>query len=197
MDKQKKFYIKRETDLELVTRSDGKHLFEVETIALIETRGTTCGDILRGTIYKTRAYKHDGVTYRTQADKENDGIITPEELNDDDILEITADTFQHYAERLEKILARVEIIGAELSDKYVDIADDIFLPKYKLSTDKDGQTIIERRAFPRWRGVVTFGQQSDIEQIEVYDMADALTLAESMRAAGDFLLDYNKRKNDK
>lgn len=63
--------------------------------------------------------------------------------------------------------------------------------KYKIYEER-GRQVIERIAFPRFKGVVTFNAEgaSDIEDIEWIDdpEEDVLKLARLMRSAGEFLM---------
>lgn len=52
----------------------------------------------------------------------------------------------------------------------------------------DGKTMIRRNKAPRFIGEVTFGQFSDIENIELIDECnDSMELARALRKAGEFL----------
>lgn len=55
--------------------------------------------------------------------------------------------------------------------------------------------IIERLSYPRFKGVITFGLLSDIEEIELLDQTtDPMEIAKAMREAGDFILNYKPDK---
>lgn len=59
--------------------------------------------------------------------------------------------------------------------------------------ERDGKTMIRRNKPPRFVGEVTFGQLSDIENIEMVDECnDCLELARVIRKAGEFLLKSSK-----
>jgi hypothetical protein len=52
-----------------------------------------------------------------------------------------------------------------------------------------GLQIIERVVYPRFKGVITFGPLSDIEDIELLDnCSNPLELAKAMREAGDYII---------
>ena len=58
---------------------------------------------------------------------------------------------------------------------------------------KSGKNLIERLVFPRLIGEITFGLDSDIENIELIDhCTDASLLARVMREAADFLMANSK-----
>ena len=73
-------------------------------------------------------------------------------------------------------------------DRAVDKA-----PAYELFTE-DGYTMIRRNKPPRFTGRVTFGIDSDIENIRWADPASALEMAKALRKAGEFLIKNNNRK---
>lgn len=57
----------------------------------------------------------------------------------------------------------------------------------------DGKTMIRRNKYPRFIGEVTFGQLSDIENIEMIDeCSDLSKLAKVMRKAGEFIIKSSK-----
>lgn len=61
-------------------------------------------------------------------------------------------------------------------------------PEFKIYQSGETQ-IIERLCYPRFKGVVTFGALSDIENIELIDQTtNPLEIAKALREAGDFLL---------
>ena len=60
-------------------------------------------------------------------------------------------------------------------------------PAYELYTE-DGYTMIRRNKPPRFTGRVTFGMNSDIENIRWTDTASALEMAKALRKAGEFLI---------
>lgn len=60
-------------------------------------------------------------------------------------------------------------------------------PVYELYTE-DGYTMIRRNKPPRFTGRVTFGLNSDIEEIQWMDAASALDMAKALRKAGEFLI---------
>lgn len=60
-------------------------------------------------------------------------------------------------------------------------------PAYELYTE-DGYTMIRRNKPPRFTGKVTFGLNSDIEDIRWADHASALEMAKALRKAGEFLI---------
>ena len=54
--------------------------------------------------------------------------------------------------------------------------------------EANGQTIIERLVYPRFRGEITMGLHSDIENIEMLDQClDPMELARAMRSASEYL----------
>ena len=59
--------------------------------------------------------------------------------------------------------------------------------KFKIY-EENGKQIIERLVFPRFKGEITFGKESDIENIELYDeCTDVMELARMMHSASEFL----------
>ena len=65
--------------------------------------------------------------------------------------------------------------------------------EFRIYQDNDKQ-IIERLSYPRFRGVITFGSLSDIEEVELLDQCNnPLQLAKAMREAGDFLINYKPK----
>ena len=68
-------------------------------------------------------------------------------------------------------------------------------PAYELYME-GGCTMIRRNKPPRFTGKVTFGLDSDIEDIEFMDQASALEMAKALRKAGEFLI-KNSRRNDR
>jgi len=64
---------------------------------------------------------------------------------------------------------------------------------YRLYTEGE-KTMIERLKYPRWVGELTFGQLSDIENIEMKDNCnDIMEMARSMRMAGEFIVKFKKK----
>ena len=55
-------------------------------------------------------------------------------------------------------------------------------------------TMIRRNKPPRFVGRVTFGQDSDIELVEVFDEAGPMEMAAAMRKAGEFLIKSSRRR---
>jgi len=54
-------------------------------------------------------------------------------------------------------------------------------------------TYIESLTFPRFRGKITFGQLSDIEDIKLIDKdADVMQMALVLREAGDYISNYTE-----
>lgn len=68
-------------------------------------------------------------------------------------------------------------------------------PAYELYTE-DGYTMIRRNKPPRFTGRVTFGLDSDIEDIRFVDPASVSEIAKALRKAGEFLI-KNSKKNDR
>ena len=66
-------------------------------------------------------------------------------------------------------------------------------PAYELF-EQDGYTMIRRNKPPRFVGRVTFGQDSDIELVEVFDEAGPMEMAAAMRKAGEFLIKSSRRR---
>lgn len=60
-------------------------------------------------------------------------------------------------------------------------------PAYELYTE-DGYTMIRRNKPPRFTGRVTFGLDSDIEDIRFVDPASVSEIAKALRKAGEFLI---------
>lgn len=60
-------------------------------------------------------------------------------------------------------------------------------PVYELYTE-NGYTMIRRNKPPRFTGKVTFGQGSDIEDVEFIDPASVTEMAKALRKAGEFLI---------
>jgi hypothetical protein len=66
--------------------------------------------------------------------------------------------------------------------------------KFKLF-EENGKQVIERLIYPRFKGVVTMGVASDIENVEMIDNCmDPVVLARAIREAGEFLLSRTKNK---
>lgn len=59
----------------------------------------------------------------------------------------------------------------------------------------EGKQMIRRNKFPRFTGEITFGQLSDIENIEWLDECSLNEIVSTLRKAGEFLIKSNK--NDK
>ena len=60
--------------------------------------------------------------------------------------------------------------------------------KFKIYQENQ-KWFIERLVFPRFKGEITFGEESDIENIEMLDeCTDVAVLAKAMRAAGEFII---------
>lgn len=90
---------------------------------------------------------------------------------------------------------------------YASACEPGMMPKFSICTcdrngnkqptfelfESDGKTMIRRNKPPRFIGKVTFGQLSDIENIEMIDECnDHLEFARVMRKAGEFLLKSGK-----
>lgn len=60
-------------------------------------------------------------------------------------------------------------------------------PAYELYTE-NGYTMIRRNKPPRFTGKVTFGKDSDIEDVEFIDPASVTEMAKALRKAGEFLI---------
>lgn len=60
-------------------------------------------------------------------------------------------------------------------------------PTYELYTE-DGCVMIRRNKPPRFTGRVTFGLNSDIEDIQFVDPASVSEIAKALRKAGEFLI---------
>lgn len=60
-------------------------------------------------------------------------------------------------------------------------------PVYELYTEND-YTMIRRNKPPRFTGKVTFGKDSDIEDVEFIDPASVTEMAKALRKAGEFLI---------
>lgn len=60
-------------------------------------------------------------------------------------------------------------------------------PVYELYTE-NGYTMIRRNKPPRFTGKVTFGKDSDIEDVEFIDPASVTEMAKALRKAGEFLI---------
>ena len=59
---------------------------------------------------------------------------------------------------------------------------------------ESGKTMLRHNDFPRFMGEITFGELSDIENIECIDeCTDAAVWAKTMREAGDFINNYINR----
>lgn len=66
-------------------------------------------------------------------------------------------------------------------------------PVYDLF-ERDGKKMIRRNKPPRFIGEITFGQLSDIENIEYLDdFIDPMELARAIRKAGEFLIKSSKK----
>ena len=65
---------------------------------------------------------------------------------------------------------------------------------YELFSE-DGCTMIRRNKPPRFVGKVTFGIESDIEEIQWLDITTPLDMAKAMRKAGEFLMKSSKSRN--
>ncbi|MEF9922942.1 MAG: hypothetical protein RR854_00010 [Muribaculaceae bacterium] len=61
--------------------------------------------------------------------------------------------------------------------------------------EKDGKQFIRRNKYPRFTGEVTFGPQSDIEDINIIDKCDGYELANAMRKASEFLIKRSRPQN--
>ena len=65
--------------------------------------------------------------------------------------------------------------------------------EHKLYQEGD-RLIIERLTYPRFKGVVTFGALSDIEEVTFIDQCkDVMEIARAMREAGDYIVNNNKK----
>lgn len=58
--------------------------------------------------------------------------------------------------------------------------------------ETEGKKMIRRNKYPRFIGEITFGELSDIENIEWIDECQANEMASSLRKAGEFLLKSSK-----
>lgn len=66
------------------------------------------------------------------------------------------------------------------------------MSNFKINKEGDS-TYIESLSFPRFKGKITFGQLSDIEDIELIDKdADVMEMARVLREAGDYISDYSE-----
>lgn len=64
--------------------------------------------------------------------------------------------------------------------------------KFKVYKEGDS-TYIESLKFPRFKGKITFGQLSDIENIELIDRdADVMEMARMLREAGDYIAENSE-----
>lgn len=64
--------------------------------------------------------------------------------------------------------------------------------KFEIYRESD-KTMLRHNDFPRFIGEITFGELSDIENIECIDeCTDAQIWAKTMREAGDFILNHIK-----
>lgn len=64
--------------------------------------------------------------------------------------------------------------------------------KFKVYKEGD-RTYIEALTYPRFRGEITFGQLSDIENIELIDRdADVMEMAKALREAGDYISNFSE-----
>lgn len=60
--------------------------------------------------------------------------------------------------------------------------------------ERNGKMFIERLKFPRFVGEITFGSESDIENVEMLDECDdVLEIARAMRSAAEFMLKCSRR----
>lgn len=64
-------------------------------------------------------------------------------------------------------------------------------PAYQLY-GQEGYVMIRRTKPPRFTGRVTFGLDSDIEDIRWQDSATATDMAKALRKAGEFLLKHSR-----
>jgi hypothetical protein len=70
------------------------------------------------------------------------------------------------------------------------------MEKFKIY-EENGKQVIERLVFPRFKGEITFGKESDIENIEMIDECfDVAILAKAMRSAGEFLIKGHQINDD-
>jgi hypothetical protein len=66
------------------------------------------------------------------------------------------------------------------------------MAKFQLLKEQGKLTIIHNE-YPKFKGNVTFGQLSDIENIEMIDnCTDPMIIARAMREAGEYILSQNK-----
>ena len=69
--------------------------------------------------------------------------------------------------------------------------------KYTIYTTEDGKQMIRRNEYPQFVGEITFGENSDIENVKVLDDdAGVMDMARAMREAGDFLLSVSREKEN-
>jgi len=69
----------------------------------------------------------------------------------------------------------------------IDLSPLLRNDKFKIYEEK-GNQIIERLVYPRFKGVITMGELSDIENIVIIDECfDPLELAKAMRSASEFM----------
>lgn len=71
-----------------------------------------------------------------------------------------------------------------------ELTDNPFaMNKFEIYKDSD-KTMLRHNEFPKFVGQITFGELSDIENIECVDeCTDAAVWAKTMREAGDFIID--------
>ena len=70
--------------------------------------------------------------------------------------------------------------------------DTAKVPAYELYTE-NGYTMIRRNKPPRFTGKVTFGLDSDIEDIQWMDDVSALDMSKALRKAGEFLAKSSRK----
>lgn len=90
---------------------------------------------------------------------------------------------------------------------YASASEPEYLPEYSICScdlnenkqpiyelfERNGKKMIRRNKFPRFIGEITFGQLSDIENIEMLDeCTNPSEFAKAMRSAGEFLIKSSK-----
>ena len=126
--------------------------------------------------------------------KKNNYIIKIVLVNGDEVHSRVED-----AKNQEEALKRIQ--GTDIFEnekiKRIDINIDYTQPAkddfsiYK----KNGKTYIEHLSYPKFVGEITFGKESDIENVEVYEDVDdisAMDMATAMRMAEDYMFQKNK-----
>jgi hypothetical protein len=80
--------------------------------------------------------------------------------------------------------------------KYIDIEIDKsprIKNDFRIYND-EGVTLIEHLSYPRFIGEITFGEKSDIENVDMIDDdASAVDMATAMRMAEDYMFEHQKK----